>query len=111
FGFTPREAECMDPQQRLFLECAWEALEHAGYAPDAGQRRVGVFAGASMSSYLFNLYSNADFVDLVGSYQVGLGNDKDHLPTRVSYKLNLTGPSIGVQSACSSSLVAVHMAC
>jgi acyl transferase domain-containing protein len=110
FGYTPREAEIMDPQQRLFLECAAAALEHAGYLSDSAAP-VGVFAGASMSTYALGLYLNSEIVERVGTFQIGLGNDKDYLPTRVSYKLNLKGPSVSVQSACSSSLVAVHLAC
>ncbi|HVR09702.1 MAG TPA: beta-ketoacyl synthase N-terminal-like domain-containing protein, partial [Thermoanaerobaculia bacterium] len=120
FGFSPREAEMLDPQQRLLLECAWEALERAGYAPGAGdgganggrRPRVGIYAGATMSSYaLRNLGSNAELVASVGSYQTMLGNDKDYLATRISYCLNLKGPSLSVQTACSTSLVAVALAC
>ena len=111
FGFTPREAQVMDPQQRLFFECAWEALENAGYDPEIYRGAIGVFAGVSMSAYLHRLFSSREILEAVGSYQVLLGNDKDHLPTRVSYKLNLKGPSVNVQTACSTSLVAVHLAC
>jgi len=112
FGINPREAEMLDPQQRLFLECAWTALEDAGYAAKtrAGSR-IGVFAGASMSSYVFNLRANQRFMEAVGLFPVLLGNDKDFLAMRVSYQLNLTGPSVVVQTACSTSLVAVHYAC
>jgi amino acid adenylation domain-containing protein len=111
FGYSPREAEVMDPQQRLFLECAWEALEDAGYDPHRYPEAVGVFAGVSMSWYWMNLFSNPDLLAVQGTYQAMIGNDKDFLPTRVSYKLNLRGPSCNVQSACSTSLVAVHLAC
>ncbi len=111
FGFTPREAELMDPQQRLFLECAWEALESAGYAVESGRGAVGLFAGASLSGYLDNLYSRPDVVASAGEYPILLGNDKDFLVTRASYKLDLKGPSLAVQTACSTSLVAVHLAC
>jgi len=112
FGFNPREAELMDPQQRFFLECAWEALEAAGYDPERYDGRVGVYAGSSMNTYLLNnLYSNRDLIESVSGFQTVIGNDKDHLPTWVSYKLNLTGPGVNVQSACSTSLVAVHLAC
>src|SRR5919108_3034612 len=94
FGFTPREAETMDPQQRLFLECAQEALENAGYHADAYAGAIGVFAGAGISSYLlYHLQPNRALVRSIGDYQLVLGNDKDFLPTRVSYKLNLKGPS------------------
>jgi len=116
FGFSPREAELTDPQQRVFLECAWAALEHAGHAPAAaggpGNRRVGVYAGAITSTYLiYNLLTNAASFSPLESWQIGIGNEKDALATRVSYKFDLTGPSITVQTACSSSLVAVHLAC
>jgi acyl transferase domain-containing protein/acyl carrier protein len=111
FGYSPREAELLDPQQRIFLECAWEALERAGY--DARQHRgqISVFAGASFNTYLTNVLSNAELVQAVGLMQAGLGSRSDYLPTRVSYKLNLHGPSLNVQTACSTSLVAVHQAC
>ncbi|MEM8531242.1 MAG: SDR family oxidoreductase [Chloroflexota bacterium] len=111
FGYAPREAELMDPQQRLFLEVAWEAFESAGYTSQSYEGLVGVFGGAGISSYLFNLYSNPDLVTSVGTFQTIIGNDKDTLTTRVSYKLNLKGPSMAVQTYCSTSLVAVHMAC
>lgn len=112
FGYTPREAEIIDPQQRLFLECAWEALETAGYDSETYQGKIGVFAGTNASSYLLhNLLGNLDVMTLMGGYQMVIGNDKDHLSTRVSYKLNLKGPSLAIQTACSTSLVAVHLAC
>jgi amino acid adenylation domain-containing protein len=108
FGLTPREAEVIDPQHRLFLECAWEALESAGYDPETCGGVVGVYAGASLSAYsLLNVWSNLGRLDSLGSL---LGFDKDHLATLVSWKLNLTGPSLAVQTACSTSLVAVHLA-
>ncbi|WP_035140338.1 type I polyketide synthase, partial [Fischerella sp. PCC 9605] len=112
FGFSPREAEITDPQHRLFLECVWEALENAGYNSETYSGQIGLFAGVGASSYLLsNLYSNRDLMESVDSYQILIGNDKDFLPTQVSYKLNLRGPSINVQTACSTSLVAVHLAC
>ncbi len=111
FGYNPREAETLDPQHRLFLECAWEALELAGYDPERYPGAVGVYAGVGLNAYLLNnLRGNREFLDAVGSYQAFISNDKDFVPTRVSYKLNLRGPSINVQTACSSSLVAVHLA-
>ncbi|MEA2695316.1 MAG: hypothetical protein QOJ16_4703, partial [Acidobacteriota bacterium] len=111
FGFTPREAEVLDPQHRLFLECAWEALEAAGYDSGRTPGAVGVYAGVGLNSYLVhNLSTNREVLEAVGSYQAFLGNDKDFVPTRVSYKLGLRGPSVNVQTACSSSLVAVHLA-
>ncbi len=112
FGINPREAETMDPQHRLFLECAVEALEDAGYGGDTRPESVGVYAGTSGNSYLLAyVLANQQVVESVGGYQLMLGGDKDFLSTRVSYKLNLKGPSISVQTACSTSLVAVQMAC
>jgi phthiocerol/phenolphthiocerol synthesis type-I polyketide synthase E len=111
FGFNPREAEIMDPQQRFFLESAWEALENAGYNPDTYKGAIGVYAGSSFGSYIFNLYANLKIMRLVGQYRALLANDKDFLTTLTSYKLNLKGPSISIQTACSTSLVAVHVAC
>jgi amino acid adenylation domain-containing protein len=110
FGFSPREAEILDPQHRLFLECAWEALEYSGYDPDRFDGRIGVFAGVGLNHYLLNMYSENGLIDSLGTYQTFIGNDKDFVPTRVSYKLNLKGPSVNVQTACSSSLVAIHLA-
>ncbi len=110
FGFNPREAETMDPQHRLFLECSWEALEAAGYDPWSFTGLIGVYAGAAMSTYGFNLLSAARAA-VVDEFQFTIGNDKDYLTTRVSYKLNLRGPSVTVQTACSTSLVAVTLAC
>ncbi|HEY0455022.1 MAG TPA: condensation domain-containing protein [Verrucomicrobiae bacterium] len=112
FGVTPKEAEIMDPQHRVFLECAWEALESSGYGDDTPQRMTGVFAGMSMNTYLLaNLATHPELMELVGGYQTMLANDKDYLPTRVSYKLNLRGPSLNIQTACSTSLVSVCVAC
>jgi acyl transferase domain-containing protein/acyl carrier protein len=112
FGFNAREAETMDPQHRIFLECAWEAIESAGYNPETYDGQIGVFSGASLNSYwLKNLALNQELPKLVSDFQILLGNDKDFVPTRVSYKLNLKGPSINVSTACSTSLVAVQMAC
>jgi len=111
FGFNPREAEITDPQHRIFLECAWEALEDAGYDSENYMGLIGVYAGTSQSSYLLNLYSNRNLVDSVDNFQLMIGNQHDYLATRVSYKLNLEGPSYTVQTACSTSLVAVHLAC
>jgi amino acid adenylation domain-containing protein len=112
FGCSPKEAKTIDPQHRLFLEIAWEALESAGYNPKACASKIGAYAGVGMNTYLLNnLYYNRDILDSVGEYQLMIGNDKDFLPTRISYKLNLNGPSVNVQTACSTSLVAVHLAC
>jgi amino acid adenylation domain-containing protein len=110
FGFNPREAELMDPQQRLFLECAWHALEDAGYDSDRYSGRIGVFAGAGLNTYLHQAASALGESSSL-RYQAFIGNDKDFIATRVSYKLNLKGPSVAVQTACSTSLVAVHLAC
>ncbi|MGA3564606.1 hybrid non-ribosomal peptide synthetase/type I polyketide synthase [Melissospora conviva] len=111
FGFSAREAQMLDPQHRIFLECAFQALEHAGHPFDATGPVTGVYAGVGESSYLLhNLLPNLDLVARVGAFQTSIGNDKDFVPTRVSYKLNLHGPSVSVQTGCSTSLVAVHMA-
>ena len=118
FDINPHEAELMDPQHRVFLECAWEALEGAGYDSERFLGLVGVFAGCSVNSYLlYNLCKDRAFASrFAGNYQVDnfstlLGNDKDFLATRVSYKLNLKGPSMAIQTACSTSLVALCQAC
>jgi len=112
FGFSPREAEILDPQHRHFLECSWEALESAGYDPERPPGPIGVFASVGRNSYFTsNLLNNPAPLRKAGVVQSVLGNDRDFLPTRVSYKLNLQGPSLVVQTACSSSLVAVHLAC
>jgi amino acid adenylation domain-containing protein len=111
FGYSAREAELMDPQHRLFLECAWQALESAGYPPGRTTSSVGVFGSATRSDYLALLVASGARSDLPGTLMVGVGNDRDFITTRVSYKLNLEGPSYNVQTACSSSLVAVHVAC
>ena len=107
FGINPREAELIDPQQRVLLETAWEALEDAGVVPQSFDGRVGVFAGAAMTDYA----TRADGGGAVDSFQAMLGSDKDFLATRISYKLNLRGPGLTIQTACSTSLVAVHVAC
>jgi len=123
FGLNPREAELLDPQQRLMLECAWESLEDAGYDPFRYRGAIAIYAGASMNTYLLNhVYPNRHHLDphesldtltlgSMGGFQLTVANDKDYLTTRVSYKLNLRGPSVNVQTACSTSLVAIHMAC
>ncbi|NEQ40108.1 MAG: type I polyketide synthase [Okeania sp. SIO3I5] len=112
FGYSRKEAEYMDPQQRLFLECAWETIEKGGYNPDTYEGLIGVYSGIGMNYYLLNnLYPNHDSDNLLDSYQLMIGSDKDFLATRVAYKLNLKGPAINVQTACSTSLVAVHLAC
>ncbi len=109
FGLTPREAEATDPQHRLLLECTWEALENAGYAPSLWQGRIGLFAGTSTNRYFEHVEASAAGAAMGGVALFGL--DKDFLTTRVSYRLGLEGPSVTVQTACSTSLVAVHLAC
>jgi amino acid adenylation domain-containing protein len=111
FGYTPREAELMDPQQRVFLECAWEALELAGYDAQRFPGLIAVYAGSSANRYSSALQAAAESSPLGGAAQGILSSDKDFVPTRVSYKLNLRGPSVNVQTACSTSLMAVHAAC
>jgi acyl transferase domain-containing protein len=115
FNFAPPEAEVTDPQHRLFLECAWSALENAGYDSESYEGRIGVYAGAGMSSYLFyNLSVNPETLETTGLtdlFQIMIGNGKDFVTTKASFHLNLTGPSVNVGTACSTSLVAVHMGC
>lgn len=111
WGFSPREADILDPQQRIFLECAWEAIERAGYVPRRIPGRVGVFAGAGVNTYLLsNLLPNRALVESVGEYALMLASDKDYLATRTAFKLDLRGPCVTVQTACSTALVAVHLA-
>jgi thioester reductase-like protein len=112
FGFSPREARLMDPQQRLFLECAWVALGDASCDPGRCPGLVGVYAGVSQSSYfLANVLADPDLLRSVSPLEIRLANDRDFLATLTSYRLNLRGPSVTVATACSSSLVAVHLAC
>ena len=111
FGFSAKEAEITDPQHRLFLESAWEALEQAGYNAETYRGAIGVYAGTGLNSYMLKRYAAGSFAASVDPYQLVISNDKDFLTTRVSYKLNLEGTSVDVQTACSTSLVAVHMAC
>jgi phthiocerol/phenolphthiocerol synthesis type-I polyketide synthase E len=111
FGFTPREAQLTDPQHRLFLECAWEALEHAGYDPEKYSGSIGVYGGAGANTYLlFHLNSAGYLVGSIPILQAFIHNKNDHLTTRIAYKLNLRGPSMTIQTACSTSLVAVATA-
>ena len=111
FGFTPREANITDPQHRLFLETAWLALEDAGVDPARSGGPIGVFASASMSTYLLNQLLHSDEVaDGEITHPLLIGNDKDFLATRVAHKFDLSGPALTVQSACSSSMVAIHLA-
>jgi acyl transferase domain-containing protein/glutamate-1-semialdehyde aminotransferase len=111
FGIPPSEAEILDPQQRVFMETAWEALESAGHVPRSFDGPIGVFAGMSNNSYfLQNLLARQDVTDVVGWLTTMMGNEKDYLATRVSYKLDLRGPALNIQTACSTSLVAVAAA-
>ncbi len=113
FGMSPRDAAVFDPQHRLFLETAWETFENAGYVGEKFDGRVGVFGACGAAEYMmYNLVRNRHTMETVGPWLVRHnGNDPNFLATRVSYELNLSGPSMNVQSACSSSLVAVHLAC
>jgi acyl transferase domain-containing protein/thioesterase domain-containing protein/acyl carrier protein len=113
FGMSPRDAAIMDPQHRFFLEVAWSALEHAGYAPETRQASTGVFAACGMNTYMmYHLVTNPEVMRTVGEWLVRhTGNDMNFLATRLSYQMNLKGPAMNVQTACSSSLVAVHLAC
>ncbi|HKE58549.1 MAG TPA: type I polyketide synthase, partial [Pyrinomonadaceae bacterium] len=112
FGMSPREAEVIDPQHRLYLENVWEALENAGYDPESYSGAISLYAGVGMSSYLLNnVLANPEALKSVGSYQAILYNLPDSLATRAAYKLNLKGACYTVQTFCSTSLVAVHLAC
>jgi acyl transferase domain-containing protein/acyl carrier protein len=115
FGYSPREAEELDPQQRLFLETAWQALESAGYHGDACDFPIGVYGGCGVNTYLImNLMQSGRFNDLgnISSLQALMnGNNKDAMTMTLAYKLNLKGPAVTIQTACSTSLSAVHMAC
>jgi len=111
FGLTPRDAEILNPQHRVFLECVWSALEHAGYDPAREERPVGVFAGSGINFYLSRLTASGELVRAVGTTRLILANDKDQLGAGVAYRLNLQGPVVTVQTACSTALVSVHLAC
>ena len=112
FGYSPAEATLIDPQQRLFLQWAWLALEDAGLTQHDSRLTTGIFAGSGVNSYFLlevapklNLLSTDDYTGIV------IASEKDFLTTRTAYKLNLRGPAVSVQTACSTSLVAVHLAC
>lgn len=116
FDMPPREAEVLDPQHRQMLECGWEAMEHAGYAPGSigfkGAGRIGVMAGVGLNSYLLqNLLGRADLIETMGPWHITLGNDKDFAASRVAYKLDLRGAALNISTACSTSLVATAMGC
>lgn len=111
FGISPKEAELMDPQQRIFLELCWECLERGGHVPDATPGPVGVFAGMYNSTYFRrHLAAHPGKIEKIGEFQVMLANEKDYIASRVAHKLNLTGPAISVHTACSTSLVAICQA-
>ena len=112
FGMSRMDVEILDPQQRLLLECAVHAFDSAGYEPRSFEGAVGVYAGVGFSTYLAdNIGSRADVMQKYGRLQLLRGNDRDFGPTRISYYLNLRGPSMAVSCACSTSLVAIHQAC
>ena len=112
FGFTPKEADFMDPQHRIFLETCHEALEVAGYSSEKYSGSIGVFAGSGPDNYILkNLFQHGKDLRNIGEFQTIINNGKDFLTTHVSYRLNLNGPSLNIQTACSTSLVALHYAC
>ena len=118
FGINSKEAQLMDPQQRIFLECAWEAFENAGYDTEQFDGLIGVYAGGGMNTYLINNVHPAydfsphrTFLESITDLQVRLSNDGGGIAMRTSYKLNLRGPSVNLQATCSTALVAVHTAC
>ncbi|MPR35960.1 polyketide synthase [Salmonirosea aquatica] len=111
FGLTPKLAEVMDPQQRVFLEIAWEALEQTGYLPKFYPGRIGVYAGCGNNTYyLNNVLPNQAVVDQIGSFQAMTVNEKDYIASRTAYQLDLKGPAVSVYSACSTSLLAISQA-
>lgn len=112
FDYSAREAEIMDPQHRHFLESAWEVLESAGYNSEVYHGRIAIYAGSALSGYMIrNINSHPELVQNVGTFKIMIANSQDFLATRVSYKLNLTGPSVNVNTLCSSSMVGIHLAC
>jgi phthiocerol/phenolphthiocerol synthesis type-I polyketide synthase E len=111
FGYTPAESRLMDPQHRLFLEHSWKCLEDGNILPNDYKGLIGVFGGCSQNNYLLKNLINSTQADKAGAFQMMIGNDKDYLTTKVSYKLNLRGPSITMQTACSTSLTAIQQGC
>ncbi|MGD9209798.1 MAG: polyketide synthase, partial [Desulfobacteraceae bacterium] len=108
FAISPKEAEVMDPQQRLFLQEAWNAFEDAGYANhDLSNKKCGVYVGCIIGDYRQKLNTSQGF----GGSNFLIGNIPSLLPARISYFLNLKGPSLNIDTACSSALVATHIAC
>ena len=111
FGYSAAEAELMDPQVRIFHECAWESLENASYDPHSYDGLIGLYAGASPNFFWQAYTMLSGKIETLGGFLAGLLNERDYLCTHVSYNLDLKGPSVVVKTACSTSLVAVHMAC
>lgn len=112
FGISPREAELMDPQHRLLMECAWHALEDAGYDSERYPGRIAAFTSTGLNTYMaFNICSHPGLAQRVGGFHLSICNDKDFVATRIAYAMNLKGASLNVSTACSSSLVSVHFAC
>ncbi|MFK7810228.1 MAG: amino acid adenylation domain-containing protein [Saprospiraceae bacterium] len=112
FGYLPKEAALMDPQHRVFLECAYTALENAGYHSGNKDQRIGVYGAVARNTYLVNnVITHPNYFKSVDDFQLGITLEKDFPATRVAYKLDLTGPALSVQTACSSSGVALHLAC
>ena len=111
FGIAPKEAELMDPQQRVLLELAWEALEDSGHVPESFDGRIGVFAGKYNDSYWSeNVVTRPEHVEAIGAFQAMVANEKDYVATRIAHKLDLTGPALSIHTACSTSLVAIAQA-
>jgi surfactin family lipopeptide synthetase A len=111
FNYTPQEAMVMDPQMRMFHECVWEALEDAGYNPETYEKPIGLYIGAAINvgwKIRANLFAHGEVINSLEVYQL---TDSQFIPTRISYKLNLKGPSMFMQTACSTSLLAIHTTC
>ncbi len=112
FNINPKLAGMMDPQQRVFLEVCWEALENAGYTASGYEGLIGVYAGMGNNTYYQNnVVHHKDEIDKVGSFQVMVANEKDYIATRISHIMNLKGPGLSIHTACSTSLTAVAMGC
>ena len=111
FNYTPEEANLMDPQMRIFHECSWDALEDAGYNPYKYEGAIGVYAGASINPYYAPTIGQNNHEKWMDDWQSHIYSTQDYLCSRVSYKLNLRGPSVNISTACSSSLVAIDTAC
>ncbi|MGF7081456.1 amino acid adenylation domain-containing protein [Mucilaginibacter sp. UYCu711] len=111
FGLNVKLAQVMDPQQRIFLEIAWEVLEKTGHLPQKYKGEIGVYAGCGNNTYyLNNILKNKTIRDQVGEFRTMTVNEKDYISSRTAYQLNLKGPAVSVYSACSTSLLAVAQA-